>query len=297
MTEHLSVVFVYGTLREGDSNYHYLKNCVKLFNQARVKGALYDTGNGYPAYIDKGDTWVYGELYAVSPLTLKQLDRLEGYSEGRPDNLYNRVKLLVETDIGVTEGWIYRLDHQHEKALTNKIHFQDWKVHQWFYNFSEVKYFAYGSCMDTERIEKAGMLTPFSQHVETGKLTGYSMCYTLQREDGSRADIVESDDLSSSVEGIVYTLPKEAIDYLFQREGVYNGSYRATFVNVEINGALHQDVLTFTVVNKQAEISPPRHYGIEILRGAKGRLSNNYYEQLLAKLTSLGYEHTIGDDE
>ncbi|MCR6110857.1 gamma-glutamylcyclotransferase [Bacillus sp. A301a_S52] len=295
MSDQSSIVFVYGTLREGDINYHYLKNSVKLFNQARVRGTLYDTGNGYPAYIEKGEKWVYGELYAVSLWTLKQLDRLEGYSEGQPDNLYNRVKLPIETDIGIIEAWVYTLDDQHETALTSKIGFQDWRVHQWFNNFTEVKYFAYGSCMDTERIEKAGMLTPFSQRVETGKLTGYSMCYTLQRDDGSRADIVETEDTSSSVEGIIYTLPKEAIDYLFCREGVFTGSYRATFVKVEINGVFHQDVLTFTVINKQAETCPPRHYGEEILRGAKGRLSNNYYEQLLTKLTSLGYNHIDGD--
>jgi hypothetical protein len=47
-----------------------------------------------------------------------------------------------------------------------------------------------------------------------------------------------------------------------------------------INGKSHKNALTFLVVDKEEEVAPPSHYAAEILRGAKGYVSDSYYQKL-----------------
>ncbi|WP_280770939.1 gamma-glutamylcyclotransferase [Salipaludibacillus daqingensis] len=282
-------VFVYGTLRKNQTNHALLKNAVLISEQAKIIGGLYDTGHGYPALLLNDNLNVFGEIYQVNKETLNSLDVLEGYEEGRESNLYYRCKKEVTTDEDTYTCWGYVLDERHEKSLGEAIPFQDWNVHQWFKSFTHVYYFAYGSCMDTERIEKAGMIEHFSKEVKIGKLDGYRFAYSFPQPDGARADIIETNS-NEFVEGIVYSLPKEAINYLFQREGVYSHNYRPTFVNVDINGELVEQVLTFTVIDKKPSTAPPEHYATEILRGAQGRVSTEYFQKLNRQLFDLGYK-------
>jgi len=234
---------------------------------------------------------MYGEIYQINEEILNRLDLLEGYEEGRKSNLYNRCEKKVETDRSDYTCWVYVLDEAHQQTLGDELPFQDWNVHQWNHSFQQVSYFAYGSCMDTERIKKAGMMKHFSSGVKVGKLQGYRFAYSFPQPDGARADMIESDP-HEYVEGIVYSLPKDAIDYLFRREGVYSQYYRPTFVTVEIDGELHSDVLTFTVLDKHPCSAPPEHYAREILRGAKGRLSESYVQKLTDKLVEVGFSFT-----
>jgi gamma-glutamylcyclotransferase (GGCT)/AIG2-like uncharacterized protein YtfP len=97
-------VFTYGTLRRGYANHDLLKGSKFL--------GEYETGPGYTKitrglpYLLQDDTGpgCAGELYEVSLLTLKLLDRLEG----SPD-WYVRTLIKVynaEKDIG-TDAWVY----------------------------------------------------------------------------------------------------------------------------------------------------------------------------------------------
>ncbi|WP_416150518.1 gamma-glutamylcyclotransferase [Salipaludibacillus sp. HK11] len=283
MSSSSSYVFVYGTLRNGQINHHFLKDAKLITRQASLKGEMYNTGKGYPAFLLNGQSQVYGEIYQIDEKILSQLDILEDYSEGCHSNLYYRIRENIKTDTSFYNSWVYVLDSSQEASLNEKIPFQDWNVYQWYTSFEHVNYFAYGSCMDTERIKKAGMMDYFSNEVKVGKLVGYRFAYSFPRPDGARADIIESNQ-EEYVEGIVYSLTKNAIDYLFEREGVYLQYYRPTFVTLEIDGEKHENVLTFTVINKYPCSAPPKHYATEILRGARGRLSDGYIQKLRDKL-------------
>lgn len=288
MEKNNEYVFVYGTLRQGQSNHQLLNDAILVSEQANVNGKLYDTGEGYPALLLNQESSVFGEIYSVTQDTLQTLDILEGYKEGRESNLYYRCKKEAQTDNAALTCWVYVIDETYNQRLGEEIPFQDWSVHQWYESFQQVKYFAYGSCMDTDRIEKAGMIDHFSNDVQVGKLAGYRFAYSFPLPDGGRADIIEADQ-AEYVEGIVYSLPKDAIDYLFKREGVYTQFYRPTFVTIEIDGKQQSQVLTFTVIDKHPCSAPPEHYATEILRGAKGRLSDSYMQKLNKKLTDVGY--------
>ncbi len=70
-------VFVYGTLLEGRRN-HFLLEGSERIGEGELKGyVLYDLGS-YPGAVRGGDSGILGELYAVTPDTLEQLDDLEG---------------------------------------------------------------------------------------------------------------------------------------------------------------------------------------------------------------------------
>lgn len=67
------LVFVYGTLRHGESNHTYLQHS-QLLGQFETKPeyALYDLG-AYPGLVE-GHQSVHGEVYLVDEHTLAQLD-------------------------------------------------------------------------------------------------------------------------------------------------------------------------------------------------------------------------------
>jgi gamma-glutamylcyclotransferase (GGCT)/AIG2-like uncharacterized protein YtfP len=100
-------VLVYGTLRAGQSNHHWLKTAGFLGVCKLDSGyALYDLGL-YPALIENNDYTLplYGEVYNVDDLTLQALDRLEEYP-----TLYDRH--LVSTVWGKAWVYVYQLSIQ-----------------------------------------------------------------------------------------------------------------------------------------------------------------------------------------
>lgn len=101
------LVFTYGTLRKGHAN-HYLLKGSKFVGQ-------YHTGPGYTKIIkglpylleDAEGEGTYGEVYEVSPLTLKLLDRLEGH----PD-WYVRTMITVENLEGRVKAYAYLMPEE-----------------------------------------------------------------------------------------------------------------------------------------------------------------------------------------
>jgi gamma-glutamylaminecyclotransferase len=72
-------VFVYGSLRSGESNHRYLATARPLGPSATSPGfTLYDLGP-YAAIARTGEGSVTGELYEVDAPALAELDRLEGH--------------------------------------------------------------------------------------------------------------------------------------------------------------------------------------------------------------------------
>ncbi|MCG7498710.1 gamma-glutamylcyclotransferase [Vibrio sp. Of7-15] len=109
------LVFVYGTLREGESNHGLLESSEYLGScQTLPQFALFDLGP-YPAAI-LGKTAIVGEVYRVDILTMANLDQLEEYPK-----LYDRIK--TQTPFG--SAWIYL--YQNSSELRSVIDSNDWK--------------------------------------------------------------------------------------------------------------------------------------------------------------------------
>lgn len=276
----LNAIFVYGTLRSGEKNHSLLEGSHCIAQQAWIEGQLFKTDSYYPAAI-KGEGLVYGELYEISNDVLKRCDELEDYTGNPEVDLYDRELVSVQTDTRAYDAYLYTFSDRKQNILGSKINYQDWKVHQLLENEDNYLYFAYGSCMDHDRFQKAKIDHCFQDLLGRGVLAGYSLRFTRKGELGGAADIVE---LGGVVEGKVYRVNKEGLDYLLIREGVEGGLYRPAVVSCEIDGKRVDNVLTFIVFQKDEETMPTDIYAGEILRGGKGTLSQTYLDQLQDKL-------------
>lgn len=79
-----TLVFVYGTLKRGGSNHHYLRGQSFVGEARTVPGFRLYVVADYPGMVpDAADTdGVAGEVWAVDPAALVRLDELEGVEEG-----------------------------------------------------------------------------------------------------------------------------------------------------------------------------------------------------------------------
>lgn len=274
-------VFVYGTLRKHEKNHYLLNGSILVAEQASTNGLLYDTGLGYPALKESDAGTVYGELYTVTDEQLAALDVLEGYFGSDEINLYDRKKQTVFHDRGKAKAYVYVISSAKKRMLNTIIESGDWKLHRIAHQSKKILYFAYGSCMDDVRFKKEGQGYHFQDVQGRGILYGYSLRFTRKSSDGGKVDIVEC---GGVIEGKVYAITEDCLTYLFKREGVFTGCYRPTFVEIEINGILQKDVLTFTVVDKEKETPPSAKYVEEIFRGGSGLLSEPYMSNLKQQL-------------
>ncbi|WP_067929355.1 gamma-glutamylcyclotransferase family protein [Alicyclobacillus shizuokensis] len=122
------LVFVYGTLREHEQNHHLLAGSKIVARQARVRGRLYDTGEGYPALLEDPEAWTHGEVYDVSAAVLLRLDELEEYHGPGEDNLYNRVLMPVQTDAGEMAAQVYVYADASAAAGFPEVAGGDWRA-------------------------------------------------------------------------------------------------------------------------------------------------------------------------
>ncbi|MBD2485895.1 MULTISPECIES: gamma-glutamylcyclotransferase family protein [Planktothrix] len=108
-------VFVYGTLKPGESNYlRYCQGRVIAQRPAVVQGKLYDLSLGYPGLV-AGDGIVQGVILSFSdPNIFIDLDQLEDYQPHRPpeENEYQRQQIPVfdlnHQPLGLV--WAYLMD-------------------------------------------------------------------------------------------------------------------------------------------------------------------------------------------
>lgn len=89
-------IAVYGSLRKGCTNHHYLHEG-KYLGTDRIGGWQMYSNGSFP-YVRKGDGKITTEVYEVSRETLARIDELEGYPLH-----YDRK--IVETGHG--KSWLY----------------------------------------------------------------------------------------------------------------------------------------------------------------------------------------------
>lgn len=220
---------------------------------------------------------VYGELYQIDPGQLKMVDALEDYKGPGQDNLYDRVQQTIFTDTGTRQAFVYVLSNEKQISSLSLIREGDWSVYRFLQEHDSLLYFAYGSCMDFQSFKEAKKEHYFKHVIGRGILDGYTLRYTRVLSDGGRADIVEE---GGKVEGKVYQIPAKAVTYLHKREGVKYGSYRPATVPIKLDNGNTIEALTYIVVNKEAEATPPKYYMDYIIRGGTGFLSPLYMNQL-----------------
>lgn len=279
-------IFVYGTLREGGANHYFLTKAKCLLKQAWTHGALFDTNHGYPVMKQDNTKKVIGEVYEISESDLTLIDDLEGYEWNGTNNLYERIALNVYNDKDQSVKAITYITGRSLSNASEEIAFGDWKVYSYLQT-DQLLYYAYGSCMDDERFKQANVDQYFLDMIGVGVLKGYGLRFSHSTVDGGKADIVEMS--HEHVEGKVYRIPYEAIDYLYRREGVFTNSYRPAVVTVTMNGE-RIAVLTFIVNDKNPETQPSILYETEIIRGGTGFLSSNYLENITSRIHRLRTE-------
>lgn len=94
---HPALVFVYGTLKRGHGNHHWLSDASFLGEAVLPDVVLHDLGP-FPMAVP-GEGSVRGEVYAVEAGGLARLDRLEGYPR-----LYDRRRLPLADG---RHAWVY----------------------------------------------------------------------------------------------------------------------------------------------------------------------------------------------
>ena len=102
-------VFVYGTLKRGERNFHHLRDARFVGEHlTRPRYTMYSF-DSYPAVCQNGRQAIEGEIFRVSARRLLALDRLEGHPE-----YYRRIR--IETEYG--QAWMYVM--QRERCLGRK---------------------------------------------------------------------------------------------------------------------------------------------------------------------------------
>ncbi|MFD0666086.1 gamma-glutamylcyclotransferase family protein [Ramlibacter sp. MAHUQ-53] len=143
---HPRAFFVYGTLLRGEPNHRVIARLgLAGVRAARVRGRLFDTGEGYPAMLAplepragqggdapaQGAGVVAGELMVPADLAaaLRDLDALEEFfGPGDPHNLYERREVEADTGEGApVRAWAYLYVGT---ARLVPIPSGDWKAHQ-----------------------------------------------------------------------------------------------------------------------------------------------------------------------
>lgn len=289
----ITSVFVYGTLRKGDANEHWIRDYVKKTQSAWVRGWLFDLGP-YPAMVE-GTGWVKGELVELMDCNeaLKKLDELEDYfGPGNPHNLYERIETIAWTDEGERAHcfvYVFPKERRKELILMDRLlPGGDWATRKNKQGW--IPYFAYGSCMNeasfSSTVAKYKIMGP-------GKVENHRVSFTRWSEkwQGGVADLIAFP--GEVTEGILYLIHPEELQFLDQREGanphLANPFYRRTWIDVHIDG-VKVKAFTYEVVNKEkAEIPPSKEYMETILHGALG-LGQDYTDEFRQRMERLRRE-------
>ena len=113
-------IIAYGTLMTGERNHCFCRNAVSI-HPVTIRGTLYDTGWGFPAFVPGETGKVKAELIEIPFADWPAMDRLEGYPR-----LYDRQLIPATLEDGSTvDAWVYVMNNIPEQAKV--IACGDWK--------------------------------------------------------------------------------------------------------------------------------------------------------------------------
>jgi gamma-glutamylcyclotransferase (GGCT)/AIG2-like uncharacterized protein YtfP len=106
-------LFVFGTLRRGEDNHHYLSGAYERWLPATLRDFQRTTAaHGFPGIVHSAGDRVTGELFFLRPdrfaETLRRCDILEDLLPGQLTGpYYQRAQVVVETAEGNFSAWAY----------------------------------------------------------------------------------------------------------------------------------------------------------------------------------------------
>jgi len=109
MLRQMVALFVYGTLKTGHAAHGLVADRVRSVLSARCRGSLYALAAGYPALVEDGPGWVFGEILELAdPAPWLELDAYEGCDPVSPaTSLYHRVERPMAVAAGMRRAWCY----------------------------------------------------------------------------------------------------------------------------------------------------------------------------------------------
>lgn len=122
--------FLYGSLAEGMCLYHKIKNFVSSCEEATFTGSLYRSKLGYPLLKKEGNDQIVGNLVQLpgSDMVLSLIDELMGFDlQNLEKSLNHREKVLVTTEMGEKEAYIYFANPAKFPIQAQYIQGGDWK--------------------------------------------------------------------------------------------------------------------------------------------------------------------------
>jgi gamma-glutamylcyclotransferase (GGCT)/AIG2-like uncharacterized protein YtfP len=121
------LVFVYGTLRQGDCRFGIPTLVGVLCEEAELHGFdMLSIQGQFPGLVP-GDGTVKGEVHVFK--NFSELDRIEGYDEEAPeDALYRREKVIVSTPGGDVEAstYVFNEDPDVARSSYQRVETGDW---------------------------------------------------------------------------------------------------------------------------------------------------------------------------
>ena len=132
-------VFVYGTLRTGDSR-HGVRSFIEMVApEAYLEGFAMLNLGGFPGLVP-GENRIRGEVHEYE--SLEVLDSIEGYRKDFPEaGLYNRRLVVAQIPEGEIEDcWVYTFNGTHGfQREADIIESGDWFKHRGYYEkFEEI---------------------------------------------------------------------------------------------------------------------------------------------------------------
>lgn len=219
------LVFVYGTLKAGETNHHWLAGAPFL-GRHRLPGVrLHDLGPYPMALLSENAVDVsHGELYAVEAAGLERLDELEDFP-----HLYDRsLRPLADG----RRAWIYHGPPARVRG-TPRVPLGDW---------GSTPVFHYGANLDPLRLQRRCPLWDGLGLVV--RLPGWSWAIDPRNaRDGGGAGIRPQ--ARRHTWGVVTHLSPSDLGALEHWEGVHEGQYQRTLVTVTSPCGVRFEALTY----------------------------------------------------
>lgn len=144
-----------------------------------------------------------------------------------------------------------------------------------------LQYFAYGSNLCRAIfVERRGMRP---NGIRVARLAGYRLCFDIPVGSGERAVANLRLDAASGVWGVAYEISAAEFDHLDRTEGVPQGVYKRTAVEVESGEAELLAAFTYvSAISVSGRKPSPRYIGLLLAGARENALPREYVDYLEA---------------